>query len=171
MKKLTISVPLSIKGIEQLIDSIESYRKWLQERSEVLLDRLAAEGYEIASYKFNTATYDGTNDVNVSVENRENNVRAVVAFGTATLFIEFGTGVRYPDNHPEMSEHGMKRGSYGKGMGKRPAWGYYGEPGSHGKKQESGVVITHGNPANMSMYRTIRILEERLPVLAKEVFQ
>ena len=43
---------------------------------------------------------------------------AVVAVGSATLFIEFGTGVKYPDNHPEAAEHGMIRGGYGYRLGR-----------------------------------------------------
>jgi len=33
------------------------------------------------------------------------------------------------------------------------------------------VVITHGNPANMSMYDTVKQLQQILPGLAKEVFR
>ena len=90
------------------------------------------------------------------------------------LFIEFGTGVIYPDDHPEAAEHGMTRGSYGKGRGKQKAWGYYGDSGTNGEvkinKKGREVVITHGNPANMPMYETAKELEERLGELAKEVF-
>lgn len=33
------------------------------------------------------------------------------------------------------------------------------------------VVLTHGNPANMSMYETVKHLEGVLPRLAQEVFR
>lgn len=81
----------------------------------------------------------------------------------------------YPDNHPEAAEQGMRRGEYGAGHGKQPSWGYYGEPGTNGvvhtKKDGKEVVITQGNPANMSMYETVKHLEGILPGLAKEVFR
>lgn len=84
-------------------------------------------------------------------------------------------GVTYPDNHPEAAEQGMRRGEYGAGHGKQPSWGYYGEPGTNGvvhtKKDGKEVVITQGNPANMSMYETVKHLEGILPGLAKEVFR
>ena len=68
----------------------------------------------------------------------------------------------------------MTRGTYGKGRGKQSSWGYYGEPGSNGlvKEKPNGttVVITHGNPANMPMYETVKELEGRVYTLAKEVF-
>ncbi len=170
----TVKVPLSQRGIDTLLREIESYTVWLKERSKVLLDRLAQAGVEVASARFAKAVYDGTNDASVSLETRGDGVRAVVAVGASVLFIEFGTGVTYPDNHPQAAELGMKRGEYGKGHGKQSSWGYYGDPGTNGvvktKKDGSTVVITHGNPANMPMYETVKELEAMLPDLVKEVF-
>lgn len=170
----TVKVPLSQRGIDTLLREIESYTVWLKERSQVLLDRLAQAGFEVASARFAKAVYDGTNDASVSMEMRGDGVRAVVAVGASVLFIEFGTGVTYPDNHPQAAELGMKRGEYGKGHGKQSSWGYYGDPGTNGvvkmKKDGSTVVITHGNPANMPMYETVKELEAMLPDLVKEVF-
>ena len=170
----TVKVPLSQRGIDTLLREIESYTVWLKERSHVLLDRLAQAGFEVASARFAKAAYDGTNDASVSLETRSEGVRAVVAVGASVLFIEFGTGVTYPDNHPQAAELGMKRGEYGQGHGKQSSWGYYGDPGTNGvvktKKDGRTVVITHGNPANMPMYETTKELEAMLPDLVKEVF-
>ena len=170
----TVKVPLSQRGIDTLLREIESYTVWLKERSQVLLDRLAQAGFEVASARFAKAAYDGTNDASVSLETRSEGVRAVVAVGASVLFVEFGTGVTYPDNHPQAAELGMKRGEYGQGHGKQSSWGYYGDPGTNGvvkmKKDGSTVVITHGNPANMPMYETVKELEAMLPDLVKEVF-
>lgn len=169
-----IHVPLSIPAYDSLIRKAEDLGNWQSDRAIVFADRLAQEGMEIASIKFSQAVYDGTNDVSVTVEPRGNNVRAVVATGRATLFIEFGTGVTYPDDHPEAGELGMKRGEYGQGHGKQHSWGYYGDPGTNGvlkeKKNGGFVVITHGNPANMPMYETVKELQDRLTEIAKEVF-
>ena len=170
----TVKVPLSQRGIDTLLREIESYTVWLKERSQILLDRLAQAGVEVASARFAKAAYDGTNDASVSMETRSEGVRAVVAVGASVLFIEFGTGVTYPDNHPQAAELGMKRGEYGQGHGKQSSWGYYGDPGTNGvvkmKKDGSTLVITHGNPANMPMYETVKELEAILPDLVKEVF-
>lgn len=108
MKKVV--VPLSNAGIAELIKSVNEYNVWLKERSNEFLRRLAKMGYNAASAKFGTAIYDGTNDVVVKIEERGRNTMAIVATGTATLFIEFGTGVTYPDNHPQAGELGMARG-------------------------------------------------------------
>lgn len=169
-----VIIPLSIPAYDSLIRKAENFGNWQSDRAVVFADRLAQEGMEIASVKFSQAVYDGTNDVSVTVEPRGNNVRAVVATGGATLFIEFGTGVTYPDDHPEAEELGMKRGEYGQGHGKQHSWGYYGDPGTNGvlkeKKNGGFVVITHGNPANMPMYETVKELQDRLTEIAKEVF-
>lgn len=141
-----INVPLSIPAYDSLIRKVEDLGNWQSDRAIVFADRLAQEGLEIASVKFSQAVYDGTNDVSVTVEPRGNNVRAVVATGGATLFIEFGTGVTYPDDHPEAEELGMKRGEYGQGHGKQHSWGYYGDPGherSAERKEERRVRGHH----------------------------
>lgn len=171
----TIKVPLSVAGIDNAIRELDRYQNWLRTRTNLLLDRLAQEGFSVASANFAKAVYDGTNDVSVSVEQGGEGARAIVAVGASVLFIEFGTGVVYPDNHPEAAEHGMRRGEYGAGHGKQVSWGYYGEPGTNGieytKKSGNTVVLTHGNPANMSMYETVKYLEGILPRLAQEVFR
>lgn len=169
-----VKVTLSSSGIDTMLREVEIYKVWLEQRTGVFLDRLAAEGVEIASAKFTKAVYDGANDVSVSLEPRSSTTRAVVAVGSSVLFIEFGTGVTYPDDHPEAGELNMKRGEYGSGHGKQSSWGYYGDPGTNGilKEKANGktVVITHGNPANMPMYETVKELEQRLTEIAKEVF-
>lgn len=170
----SIEVPLSSNGLDRLIREIDDWRNWFHERITVFLDRMAQEGMAVASVNFERAVYDGTNDVSVTAESRGDNARAVIATGRATLFIEFGTGVTYPDNHPQAQELGMARGGYGQGHGNQHTWGYYGEPGTNGvlkeKKNGGVVVLTHGNPANMPMYETVKELQDRLTDIAREVF-
>lgn len=172
--KHKVVTTLSPSGVQQMIDSVREYREWLKTGCTKLLERLAQEGYEVASAGFADATYDGTNDVTVSVEDR-GKIKAVVAIGGTALFIEFGTGVTYPDNHPEASELGMVRGEYGQGHGKQYTWGYYGEPGTNGtvagERAKGTLVLTHGNPANMPMYNAVKELELRIGEIVKEVFR
>lgn len=162
------------EGLDDLVKASEEYQIKLKEKSKELLARLADEGYQIASAGFAGAAYDGTNDSAVTVEDRGTHIKAIVAVGSAVLFIEFGTGVTYPDDHPEAGAHGMVRGGYGKGKGKQSSWGYYGDPGTNGdvkfNKSGQAVVITHGNPANKPMYEAAKQLRERLPELVREVF-
>ena len=171
--KHKVVTTLSPSGVQQMIDSVREYREWIKSGCARLLERLTQEGYEVASAGFASAEYDGTNDVTVSVEDR-GKIKAVVAVGGTVLFIEFGTGVTYPDNHPEARGLGMERGEYGQGRGKQYTWGYYGEPGTNGtvvgERAKGTLVLTHGNPANMPMYNAVKELELRLGEIVKEVF-
>lgn len=172
MKKITVG--LSVKNIDRLITETEEYKKWLLEKTKVFISRLSDIGSKTAKAEFQSAVYDGDNDVVVNVEMRGSSA-FVVAIGKSVLFIEFGTGVTYPDNHPEASQHGMSRGGYGQGKGSRTSWGYYGSPGTNGevKVNRNGkeVVITKGNPANMPMYNAVKDVKLRVSEIAKEVFR
>ena len=175
MSKRVIKVQLNEASINRAIKELVDYKKWLLSKTKEFLKALADEGVEIANTKFAKAVYDGTNDVSCSVEERGDNKIAVVAVGGATLFIEFGTGVKYPDNHPEAGKHGMVRGQYGYKLGRLPqGWRYEGDPGSNGEVitegKHVGEVHTYGNPANMSMYQTIRELEEKFEEIARRVY-
>ena len=175
MSKRVIKVQLNEASINRAIKELEDYKKWLLSKTKEFLKALADEGVEIANTKFAKAVYDGTNDVSCSVEERGDNKIAVVAVGGATLFIEFGTGVKYPDNHPEAGKHGMVRGQYGYKLGRLPqGWRYEGDPGSNGEVitegKHVGEVHTYGNPANMSRYQTIREVEEKSEEIARRVY-
>ncbi|HAJ96150.1 MAG TPA: hypothetical protein DCO72_00200 [Ruminococcus sp.] len=172
MKRITIT-PDS-KSIHNAIKELEKYQKFLEKQIPVFLERVAQLGVEIASVKFDGAQYDGTNDVKVTKRRDNGNYFAVVATGNATLFIEFGTGVVYPDVHPEIPSGVAGRGEFGKGKGKNRAWGYYGEAGTNGRiatNKKKAVVVTHGNPANMCMYLTAEELRREISGIAKEVFE
>ena len=172
-------IGLDASGIDSLIRGLEEYEKWLNEKAKVLISRLSERGYEVASAGFGSAEYDGVNDVTVDIDDRGELRKAVVAIGNAALFIEFGTGVVYPDNHPDKPAGIAGRGEYGKGHGSQRTWGYYGdELGSHGvyattkkgKIREPHVVLTHGNPANMPMYLGAKTVKEEFEAIVKEVF-
>lgn len=161
-------------GIDEFIKGIDEYKKWLERGAKRLVQNLIDEGYQIASVGFQSAQYDGVNDSGVFVEDRGDMTKAVVAIGNVVLFIEFGTGVTYPDNHPEAAANGMIRGGYGQGKGKNQSWTYYGEPGTNGQVVRVGpkgqTVVTRGNPANKPMYEAMKHIKERFPQMVKEAF-
>lgn len=171
-----VRVPLIADGIDEAIAELERYEKSLKQKATQIVQRLAERGMETARLRFSNAQYDGSNDVSVSMENRGEMTRAVIAVGATTLFIEFGTGVRYPDDHPEAAKHGMVRGGYGHHLGRNPnGWRYKGNPGTNGERiqtgRHAGEVRTHGNPANKCMYGSIRELEETFRDTVREVFR
>lgn len=174
MKKVRVN--LSGSSIESAIKELERYKKYILSKTEELLIELAKEGVYVATVEFGKAVYDGTNDVEVRFEQRENNKAAVIATGNATLFIEFGTGINYPDSHPLSGESNMKHGEFGHKLGRLPnGWRYQGDAGTNGEVitqgKYAGWIKTKGNPANMSMYTTERELEQKFTEIAKRVFK
>lgn len=173
--KRQFTVGLTSSDIDVLIRGIEEYQKWLEDRTKLLLQRLADQGYQIASAGFQQAQYDGTNDSAVSIEERGEYTKAIVALGNSVLFIEFGTGVTYPDDHPERPAEVGGRGTYGYRFGSSPnGWRY---PESNGAGSTAtpdpnhpGYLHTFGNPANKPMYEAAKRLREELPKMVREVF-
>lgn len=174
MSKKVIHVSLNQKSIDNAIKELRDYQKWLETKTKEFLEELAKRGVDIYNAKVRLAIYDGDNDAQARAEIINENTVAVIADGNSVLFIEFGTGVWFPDSHPEAAQNGMKHGEYGHKLAKRGVWRYKGNPGTNGeiitKGKHAGEVLTYGNPANMSMYYTIRDLEREFSDIAKRVF-
>ena len=171
----TINI-LDGSGIEEFLAGIEEYKRWISEKSEELVTRLAEIGVEVAREEFSLAEYNGINDVSVSFESEGELRKAVVATGNAVLFIEFGTGITYPDGHPDKPSEISPRGTYGYHLGSLPnGWRYKEEYGRGNgdavpDPKHPGYLKTKGNPSNMSLYLTVSQLEQRFTEIVKEVF-
>ena len=164
MAKKVIKMSLSTSSIDKATKELKAYRNSLDGKKDKLLKELASIGVREASVRFTTAMYDGVNDSSVTLKTVKNGY-AIVAEGHAVAFIEFGAGVYhnsgepYPNPRPEGI---VGIGEYGKGYGKRQAWGF---------KDESGeLVITHGNPAAMPMWYASEEMRSKILKIAKEVF-
>lgn len=166
MGKRKISVSLDPESINQAIRELNDYKEWFEEKCQIFLSKLAEEGMTSAIIRFQNAVHDGGNDVRVEWEERGENLVAVVARGHTVLFIEFGSGVRYPDSHPEVgvdpskTMHGTwSESDLGKGHWKNPKGWYY----AHNQK-------SYGNPANECMYQAKRDLINKFEKIARRVF-
>ena len=173
--KHSFTIGIDGSGIDAALKGIEEYKKWIKEKTELLTRRLAEIGVQVASEEFSLAEYNGTNDVSVSIENRGDMMCAVVASGEATLFIEFGTGITYPDGHPERPAGVAGRGQYGKWGNNPNGWRYrdyhgQGNGDAQPDPKHPGYYHTYGNPSNMCMYLTVSELEQRFTEIAREVF-
>lgn len=98
------------------------------------------------------------------------NISVVVADGEDAIWCEFGAGVYHNGSvgsSPNAwgGELGFTIGSYGKGQGRKNAWGFYAEP----DKKES-LTITRGTPATMPMYTSAVKVTGMAIKIAKEVF-
>ena len=164
MRKTIIKCTLDAKDIDRAIKELKQYKQEFLKKEKRLLEALAEIGIKEASVRFTTAMYDGTNDVSVRLDTTHNGY-AIVAEGQAVAFIEFGAGVYhntgepYP-NHRPTGIVGI--GEYGKGHGKRKAWGYMDDTGE--------LVVTRGNPAGMPMWYASEEIKNQVLRIAKEVF-
>lgn len=162
MKKITIT--LDEKSINAAIKEVARYKIWVDEKTKLLIEKLALIGAREASVRFASAMYDGQNDVSVSVEPIENGW-AITAKGESVAFIEFGVGVYhnpaepYPNPRPEGI---VGIGEYGKGYGKRRGWKYEDESGE--------LVFTRGSPASMPLWYATQEMEREVLRVAREVF-
>ena len=159
-----IKMSLSPDSIENAIKELKAYRDSLHDKKYRLLEELTKIGLREASVRFTTAMYDGVNDSNVRAELTHFGYR-IVAEGKAVAFIEFGAGVYYNtgDPYPDPRPEGVVGiGEYGKGYGKRQAWGFRDDSGE--------LVITHGNPAAMPMWYASEEMRSKIQKIAQEVF-
>lgn len=176
MKRITVS--LSEKSIRQAIKECEKYQKFLKKQAPKFLKELAENGAKIARQNFDSATYDGKPDYDCRAEMRNDSCYAVVATGETVLFMEFGTGVTYPDDYPQKPNDPrlVGRGEFGQGKGKNRSWGFYydGNGTVTGKsitgKNGKTVIITEGNPANACMYYTVTALQNTFAFHAQKIF-
>lgn len=158
VKKITID--LSAKSIDSAIKEVRKYKAWVLEKEKELRQRLAMLGASVASIKFSTAIYNGTNDVTVRVED-DGSMATIYAEGESVAFIEFGAGAKHGYGHPQTGEFGVGPGTYpdGKGNWDNPK-GWYIPGGEH----------TFGNPPAMAMYGAVQTITEQVTMIAKEVF-
>lgn len=164
MARKIISFSLSTKEINRAIKEVEQYKLDIQRKEKLLLEKLSYLGVKEASIRFTTAMYDGVNDSSVSLEQTSNGY-AIVAQGNAVAFIEFGSGVYHNSSEPYPNPRPagiVGIGEYGKGRGKRKAWGYRDEGGE--------VVITRGNPASMPMWYATEEMRRSILQIAREVW-
>ena len=164
MRKTIIKTTLDKQEIDRVIKELKAYKQAFLKREKDLLEGLAEIGLKEASVRFTTAMYDGTNDVSVHLD-ATNNGYVIVADGQAVAFIEFGAGVYHntSEPYPNPRPSGIVGiGEYGKGMGKRKAWGY--------KNENDEVVITRGNPAAMPMWYASEEIKNSVLKVVREVF-
>ena len=155
---------LSSSSIQDAIREMKSFRKSIDVKKDEMLEKLAKIGVKEASLRFTTAIYDGVNDSHVTLETIKEGY-CIKAEGRAVAFIEFGAGVYHNPGEPYPNPRPagiVGIGEYGKGYGKRQAWGFRDESGE--------LVITHGNPAAMPMWYASEEMRSEILKTFKEVF-
>jgi hypothetical protein len=161
--KITIN-PLDKESIREAIKQLKQYKKDFRTKEQLFVKRLAEIGVSVATTGFDLADYDGVKDVTVSMSQR--GTRAVVkAYGETVGFLEFGTGVRYPEwNNSGMDYTPPEHGTYGKGQGARPKGWFFVQ--GIGAAQH-----TYGNPPAEAMRTARDVMIERVIQIAREVWR
>lgn len=170
-KKIKFS--LNEASIDNAIKELEAYKRSVEEKTERLRIRVAEIIANDAQAGFNSSGVDddlreGMRPAAVSVSYRDNgDVTIVLAEGTDAVWVEFGAGVHYngpvgQSPNPLGRGLGLTIGSYGKGHGARHVWGY---------KENGELVLTHGTPATMPMYKAVQAVCNNIDEIAKEVFR
>ena len=109
--------PFDPKSVATALEQVQQYKKDFLAKEQEFVRRLAEIGVRVAQAGFSTADYDGANDVVVSMVQTGNGY-SVVASGETVGFIEFGTGIKYPEwDNTGMDYTPPKHGTYGKGHG------------------------------------------------------
>lgn len=181
MKKLTIPVVVDdVKSLDLTIEFLKEYQKWLNIKLSELINEFAQLGVEKATIKYDNAYTTNDGDITVEIQDSPSGKgKLVVALGWAVLFMEFGTGITYPDIHPEKPDDVLPRGTYGrKTAGRYGLWAYNGDVGKNPPPDTYGVdvnghteVYTKGIPASMAMYLTREELLQEAKEIIERVFR
>ena len=171
MKK--IKMALTSESVRNALYEVQKYRDDLARKTELLRQRIGMVIAWSASQGFSSAIVDDVingekryANVEVSVT-EEAETTVVIANGSDAVFVEFGAGVYNNGSvgtspHPKGQELGFTIGGYGKGNGRKEVWGFY-EGGQ--------LVLTHGAPASMPMYRGMKEACDQIAAIAGEVFR
>ena len=157
--------PFDSKSISNAIKEVKRYKQEFEAKEKEFIRRLSELGVSVASSGFAMADYDGVNDVQVTME-QSGGSAVITAFGEAVGFIEFGTGVKYPEWDASGMEYTPpKHGTYGKGRGKNPHGWYF--------KQSDGASARHtyGNQPAEAMRTARDVMVERVIQIAREVWK
>jgi len=173
MSKKTIRFGLGVTDINRAIREVNKFKQDFRNKVDTYRKRIAEELAVQASLNFGNAVVDDVihgsprrPDVAVTVSER-GSISVVVAEGEDAVWCEFGAGVYHNGSvgsspNPYGNDLGFTIGSYGKGYGKKQAWGYYDENGD--------LVITRGTPASMPLYNAAQEVMRKAIEIAKEVF-
>lgn len=156
--------PFDIKSINNAIKQIDEYQREFELKEQEFVRRLAEIGVSVARTGYQLADYDGEKDVVVSM-NVDGTQATVIASGKTVGFIEFGTGVRYPEWSGDDTDYTPpEHGTYGKGKGANPR-GWWFTSGA-GASQH-----TYGNmPAEAMLTARDKMIEE-VTRIAREVWK
>lgn len=170
---MDINIKLSERSIDEAMEAVTEYKKMIERKAEKLRTEVANHIWREMQSGFDNAFaevgiggyYYDKADVDVEIT-EEGGCLLVMATGRDVVFCEFGAGVFYNGGagtspHPLGERLGFTIGSFGKGLGKRRAWGYY---------DGNDYVVTQGTPASMPIHRAVESVCGQIFDIAHGVF-
>lgn len=178
MKTRKKTYPLSTKGIQNLIDYLDTYKAQLMQRTIKLMDILAEKGIEEADMRFEVAGNEGTdtehNCLHSVTFDGENVVLEIEIEGKDLIFIEFGAGIYYNPGKLGQSAHEspefreafpeFKIGKYGTNKDKE--WSL----GANDTWVHNGQEV-HGTKATMPLYGAELAIINSVKEAVQEAFE
>lgn len=171
--KITLN-PLSQNSIQNVIKALQSYQDSLTYKCQLLAEKLAEKGVEIARVQIADLDAIFNQDLIKSIHSeyvgsvKGGSVWAVVADSSHAVFVEFGTGVigkaqPYKGTLPEGVTWEYASGKTIRQLADgRYGWFYKGKDGNW--------YFTEGMPSRPFMYNTANELRSIVVSTAKEVF-
>lgn len=166
--KRKISISLSQGSIQNAIKEIEAYKRKLQRKNQIFIDRLSKIGLDVvqATMESIPAEEKGSYYTEIVNDSQGDIIGAAIRLtGDKILFLEFSAGIAYgTDSYPTPAGDKYGMGTYpGKGHWDSPyGWWYVDE---NGEKHHS-----YGNRAYMPMYHAEEAIVLAVRQIAREVF-
>lgn len=161
--------PFSIESIDNALALLSTFTESTLDKVDRLIEEMVTEGEHISMILCLPAE-TGDTQMSITRESKVTGLRhnryGYIIAGGAAIWLEFGTGVYYPDNYPGTKPSGIVgRGEYGqkKGSTGKP-WAYYDE-------KQGRIRVTHGLPARAFMWHTATYLRNHFPELARKVWK
>ena len=161
----TINIELSKKSIQAAIREIEAYKRSIDQKTKLFIEKMAEAGYNVADATLMAVSEEEKGSTVIqSPQWESDNCMVIKMSGDKFLFVEFGAGIAFSNpQNPKAQDMGMGLGTY---PGQTHAyqeegWWY----------REDGVLKkSRGNAPYMPMYKAGVEIRRQVENIAREVF-
>jgi hypothetical protein len=171
VKKITVDLNKD-SSIKKAIKELKRYRKDVEKKSRLLVQRLTDEGADIARVKIVNMGAYATGELLSGVDGYFSpslNVGFVRVTSDHVAFVEFGTGV-VGQNSPHKNGEYLSKASWSYASGAKIFTTQNGRIGWIYPTDDGGYRFTEGMASRPFMYETALELQNNFQRIAKEVF-
>ena len=167
-----IRVKLSPEGVADAIKELQSYKKEVESKAKLLVERLTDQGADLVRVKIVEMGAFDTGELLSGVSGYYSpslNVGFIRVTSDHVAFVEFGTGV-VGKSSPHPNAEYLSKAAWGYATGAKIFTTKDGRVGWIYPTDDGGYRFTEGMAARPFMYETALELAREFPRLAKEVF-